>query len=159
MPKQHIRNPANFQIPYEPLLLEVFPDRLRRFNLQTLTFLKTYFSDAAGDEEARAAFYPRLFDAFLRYIAHPKDLPAGTVPANALEGGRVHQRLVLAAHEAASRKFLDEVKQELTVLLSLAKRPAENDQRVSQLVAAFDGLKTPFILEDRLVDSPSALPT
>lgn len=135
---------------YEPLLLEVFPRHIRRNNLQTLTFLKTYFSDAAGDDEVRAAFYPRLFDAFLHYIAHPQELPQGTVPIDPLEEGRVHQTLVLAAHEEASRRFLDEVKQELSVLLYLAKRPADNEQRVSQLLAAFDGLTTPFQLEECL---------
>ncbi|MBX3746373.1 MAG: AAA family ATPase [Verrucomicrobiae bacterium] len=135
---------------YEPLLLEIFPRRLRRNNLQTLTFLKTYFSDAAGDDETRAAFYPRLFDAFLRFIAHPEELPQGSTRANPLEDGRVDQSLILAAHESASVRFLDEVKQELSVLLSLAERPAENDQRVTELLSAFDGLKTPFEFERRL---------
>jgi MinD-like ATPase involved in chromosome partitioning or flagellar assembly len=135
---------------YEPLLLEVFPRHLRRNNLQTLTFLKTYFSDAAGDDETRAAFYPRLFDAFLHFIAHDKELPHGSSPANAIEDSRIHQGLVLSAHEAASRKFLDEVKQELTVLLYLAKRSADNEQRVSELLTAFDGLPTPFVVDECL---------
>jgi hypothetical protein len=132
---------------YEPLLLEIFPRHLRRNNLQTLTFLKTYFSDAAGDDETRAAFYPRLFDAFLHLIAHPENLPHGTAPTNAIEDNRIHQSLVLAAHEAASRKFLDEVTQELSVLLTLSERATENEQRVSKLIQAFDGLKTPFVVE------------
>lgn len=135
---------------YEPLLLEIFPRHIRRNNLQTLTFLKTYFSDAAGDDEIRAAFYPRLFDAFLYFVAHPEELPHGSAPQNPMEDGRVHQALVLAAHDASSRRFLDEVKQELSVLLSLAKRPADNEQRVSQMLAAFDGLTTPFMLEECL---------
>jgi hypothetical protein len=132
---------------YEPLLLDIFPRHLRRNNLQTLTFLKTYFSDAAGDEETRAAFYPRLFDAFLHYIAHPEELPHGASPLKSLEDGLVNQLLVLNSHEASSRRFLDEVKQELTVLLDLAKKPSDNEIRVSQLLAAFDGLPTPFQLE------------
>jgi hypothetical protein len=143
---------------YEPLLLEIFPRHLRRNNLQTLTFLKTYFSDAAGDDEIRAAFYPRLFDAFLQYIANPSELPHGTVPQHLLEDGRVSQSLVLVAHEAASRKFLDEVKQELSVLLSLARQTAENEQRVSELLAAFDGLSTPFKLDDRLKELAERVP-
>jgi hypothetical protein len=132
---------------YEPILLEIFPRRLRRNNLQTLTFLKTYFSDAAGDDETRAAFYPRLFDAFLHLIAHPGELPHGDAPANVIEEDRIHQGLVLAAHEAASRKFLAEVTQELAVLLHLAKTPPNNEQRVNRLIQAFDGLQTPFVLE------------
>jgi Mrp family chromosome partitioning ATPase len=135
---------------YETILLEIFPSSLRRFNLQTLTFLKTYFSDAAGDDDSRAAFYPRLFDAFLRFIATPDELPKGSAPRHPIEDGRIHQSLILAAHEAASRRFLDEVKQELSVLLELAKSQPENEQRVTQLIAAFDGLKTPFVLEDCL---------
>ncbi len=135
---------------YEPLLLEIFPRHLRRNNLQTLTFLKTYFSDAAGDDEVRAAFYPRLFDAFLQFVAHPDKLPHGKAPQSPMEEGRVSQSLVLAAHEAASRKFLEEVKQELSVLLDLSKKSAENEQRVSELLAAFDGLSTPFELDDCL---------
>ena len=143
---------------YEPLLLEVFPRHLRRNNLQTLTFLKTYFSDAAGDDETRAAFYPRLFDAFLNCIADKSQLPHGAAPEHSLEDGRIHQALILAAHEAASRKFLDEVKQELSVLLDLAKRPSENEQRVTSLLSAFDGLNTPFQLERRLKELHELVP-
>lgn len=133
---------------YEPLLLEIFPRHMRRNNLQTLTFLKTYFSDAAGDNENRAAFYPRLFDAFLGYVANPQTLQHGVAPPTSIEDGHIHQALVLAAHDAASRRFLDEVKQELTVLLDLATSPTENEQQVTQLLAAFDGLSTPFQLDE-----------
>lgn len=135
---------------YEPLLLEIFPKHLRRNNLQTLTFLKTYFSDAASDDETRAAFYPRLFDAFLNYIANSSQLGYGIAPKALIEENRINQALVLLAHEAASRKFLDEVKQELSVLLELAKRPADNERKVGELLAAFDGLTTPFELDECL---------
>lgn len=143
---------------YEPLLLEIFPRDLRRNHLQTLTFLKTYFSDAAGEEERRASFYPRLFDAFLGFIANRDQLPPGMAPVQPLEKNRVHQALVLAAHEASSRQFLNEVAQELSVLLDLEKQPEANTQRVNELLQAFDGLRTPFALEECLTELSTRLP-
>lgn len=135
---------------YEPLLLEIFPKRLRRNNLQTLTFLKTYFSDASGDDEARAAFYPRLFTTFLDLIAAPDNLPKGKIPAAVIEDKRIHQALVLAAHEEASKRYLHEVQQELAFLLELSSDKKENESLVKQLLSAFDGLRTPFNVEERI---------
>ncbi len=132
---------------YERLLLEIFPKRLRRNNLQTLTFLKTYFSDAAGDDEARAAFYPRLFVSFLTLIANPEELPKAKGPLTAIEDGRVNQALVLAAHDEASKRYLSEVEQELSFLLELVPDKDQNVVKVRQLLEAFNGLPTPFNVE------------
>lgn len=133
---------------YEPLLMKIFPQKIKRNNLQTLTFLKTYFSDAAGGDETRAAFYPRLFDTFLREIVEQSSRQGTNEP---IEDGRIYQGLILDAHDSASKKFLDEVKQELSVVLNLGKDKNENDQRVTDLLNAFDGLKTPFELDECIV--------
>jgi hypothetical protein len=45
----------------ESLLLEIFPERLRRLNLKTTTYLRTYFSD---DPEGKISFYPRIYSGF-----------------------------------------------------------------------------------------------
>jgi hypothetical protein len=135
---------------YEPLLLEIFPKRLRRNNLQTLTFLKTYFSDAAGEDESRAVFYPRLFTTFLDLIASPRQLPHGKVPPVPLEDERIHQALVLSAHEHAAKQYLAEVQQELTFLLELGSDTKANEFLVQQLLSAFDGMRTPFNVEQCL---------
>ena len=46
----------------EEILLKVFPHKVRRHNLLTLTFLKTYFSEGEGEA---ASFYPPNLRCFL----------------------------------------------------------------------------------------------
>jgi MinD-like ATPase involved in chromosome partitioning or flagellar assembly len=132
---------------YEPLLLSIFPKKLRRNNLQTITFFETYFSDAGGDNQERASFYPRLFESFLNQI---------TVVAknrsdkglNALEDGRVTHSVVLEAHAAASAAFITEVTQELYALLNLDNDDSLNRRLVDSLIASFEGQPTPFSVEE-----------
>lgn len=136
---------------YEELLLEIFPNKLRRNNLQTLTFLETYFSDASGKVDEGTSFYPRLFDAFLVEISTlAQSMSArGESP---LENGRVLHTIVLDAHAKASVQFVNEVKQELYVLLNLSNDDDENRQTVDSLIQAFEGSTTPFS-QDALIDS------
>jgi MinD-like ATPase involved in chromosome partitioning or flagellar assembly len=136
---------------YEELLLEIFPGKLRRKNLQTLTFLETYFSDASGKIDDGASFYPRLFDAFLVEISsQAQSMTARGEPT--LENGRVLHTIVLDAHAKASVQFVHEVKQELYVLLNLSNEDVENRQYVDTLIEAFEGRPTPF-QQDILIDS------
>ncbi|HRE16446.1 MAG TPA: hypothetical protein PLW86_05175 [Rhodocyclaceae bacterium] len=131
---------------YKKLLLAIFPEKLRRNNLQTLTFLETYFSDAGGDNLESASFYPRLFEAFLDQIAEvgikrtERGLPT-------IDDGRVSHAVVLDAHAAASTAFIAEVTQELYGLLELNENALENRQLVDGLIAALEGRPTPFVLE------------
>lgn len=133
---------------YEPLLLQIFPAKLKRNNLQTITFLNGYFSDAVGDNDKRAAFYPRLFETFLEFIADPPDSYQSVT--SLIEDGRVNQGRILDAHEAAAKAFMNEVKGELNVLLELAPTESHNVQLVDQLIQGFDGLRTPFKLDDHV---------
>lgn len=134
---------------YTDLLLKIFPDRLRRNNLQTMTFFTGYFSDAVGDDQARAAFYPRLFDYFLEAIANPIG-PLGAFSGAQIEDGRISQLLVLRAHEIASQQFISEIKQELFVLLEMSDDEAQNKELVERFVGSFDGLRTPFKVDDQV---------
>lgn len=135
---------------YKRLLLAVFPEKLRRNNIQTITFLETYFSDAGGDNLEGASFYPRLFEAFLDQIADvairraEKGLPA-------IDNGRVSHAVVLEAHVSASTAFIAEVTQELYGLLELDDIEPENRRLVDALVAALEGRPTPFAV-DTLVE-------
>ncbi|HYF34075.1 MAG TPA: AAA family ATPase [Prosthecobacter sp.] len=125
------------------LLLKIFPLKVRRHNVGTLTFLKTYFSDGEGQ---RASFYPRIYDSFLRFIADGG--PHGTVTnRNQMEGHRIAQDLIFEAHVQACRDYLEQVKDELKNLLDLGTNLAENKQRISQLLDSFNGMTTPFELE------------
>jgi hypothetical protein len=135
---------------YEELLLQIFPTKLRRNNLQTLTFLETYFSDASGKNDEGTSFYPRLFDAFLVEISNQAQsmTARGEAP---IENGRVLHTIVLDAHVKASVQFVHEVKQELYVLLSLSSDDTENRRYVDALIEAFEGRQTPF-LQDTLID-------
>ena len=125
----------------DQLLTQVFPQKIRRNNLLTLTFLKTYFSDSAGEA---ATYYPRIYDRFLSLIDTPTDLGRQFSNGRKLEDGRVSQALIFAAHESATRDYLQQVEAELVYLLQLAPDYPENVRSVKELLQAFAGLPTPF---------------
>lgn len=135
------------------LLLEALPNRIRRNNLSTKTFLKLYFSDAGGDETNRAAFYPRLYMSFLSKL---DSLCASSEQATD-ENGRIDSRLVNQSYDAASSDFINETKLELVYLLSL-ESPRDSDEnendvaKVDRFIAAFDGMSTPFEYEQAIED-------
>ena len=133
----------------EILLLNVFPKSLDRNKLKTTTFLSTYFSDAGGDSESKASFYPRLFDAFLKGI----DTAASTLGIDrALKDGRITSALVLTAYDEASGTFINEVRHELYTLLAFNNNASDNKKIVDLFIDSFSGQKTPFE-PDELVKS------
>lgn len=132
------------EIEAEELLLEIFPIGLERNKIKTTTFFATYFSDAGGDSDAKASFYPRLFDGFLRTM---NDFPDHS---DALDGDRLKSTFVLRAYDTASTSFISEVRTELHNLLELAEDDAVNKDSVDKLLEAFSGLKTPFIVEETI---------
>lgn len=125
----------------ERLLCQVFPQKIRRNNLLTLTFLKTYFSDSAGEA---ATYYPRIYDRFLHLIDDPTELGRQYSSLKKVEEGHVSQALIFAAHEKAAEDYLQQVEAELVYLLQLAADYSENSRRVKELLQAFAGLPTPF---------------
>jgi hypothetical protein len=126
------------------ILLKIFPIKLRRNNLYTLTFLKGYFSEGVGES---ASFYPRIYDTFLRSIADPSLMGGAASRMQQLEDNHVAQPLIIAAHDYASKEYLTQVAAELKNLLRLSDQPSENQVRVERLIEAFAGLTTPFELE------------
>ena len=140
----------------ETILMRAFPAKLSRNNLATKTFLKTYFADTASDRpEAstsdRLRYYPRIFDRFLEVIANPKATDIATFSGQPLDkDGKINQALIFFAHEAAAADYLDQLRSELNYLISFALDPNENVEKVKNLLAAFDGLKTPFRLEEHV---------
>lgn len=133
-------------------LLEVFPGKIRRNNLLTLTFLKDYFSEGQGEN---ASFYPRIYDTFLRSIANPSIIGGKAARIQQIEDGRVAQPLIIAAHDYASKEYLNQVAAELANLVQLSEHPKENQDRVESLITSFGGLQTPFEVE-ACVDAVSA---
>jgi len=126
----------------ESLLLEIFPAGLERNRLKTTTFFASYFSDAGGDTGTDSAFYPRLFDGFLRKLAD-----------NAGEGAelvddRLSSKSVLLAYDQASQSFISDVRTELYSFLNIEPNVDANKSAVDRLIAAFDGLQTPFSIEE-----------
>ena len=135
------------------LLLDVLPDRIRRNNLSTKTFLKLYFSDAGGDETNRAAFYPRLYMSFLGKL----DAFCADVQQPLNEEGKIDSRLVNQAYDWASSEFINETKLELVYLLSLqSSNSSDQDEsdsaKVERFIGAFDGMSTPFEYEPAIRD-------
>jgi len=130
----------------EELLLEIFPKGLERNKIKTTTFFATYFSDAGGESDAKASFYPRLFDGFLRTMNDAQD------HSDALDGDRLNSAFVLRAYDDASTAFISEVRTELHNLLELSEEDTANRDAVNKLLDAFSGLKTPFDVEDIVKD-------
>lgn len=126
----------------ESLLLEIFPAGLERNRLKTTTFFASYFSDAGGDAGSDSAFYPRLFDGFLRTLADNAGEGAELVD------GRLSSKNVLTAYDQASRSFISDVRTELYSFLNIESNIDANKSAVDRLIAAFDGLQTPFFVEE-----------
>jgi hypothetical protein len=128
------------------LLLQIFPGKIRRNNLGTLTFLKNYFSDGQGD---RASFYPRVYDSFLRFIANGGPTGASIIKSQ-VEDDRVAPDLIFEAHANACKDYLGQVKDELKNMLELAPDPSNNVAKIVELLDGFNGLLTPFDLDETI---------
>ncbi|WP_291380502.1 MULTISPECIES: P-loop NTPase [Achromobacter] len=126
----------------ESLLLDIFPAGLERNRLKTTTFFASYFSDAGGDAGTDSAFYPRLFDGFLRTLADNAGEGADLVD------NRLSSKSVLLAYDQASKSFISDVRTELYSFLNIESNIDENRSAVNRLIAAFDGLQTPFSIEE-----------
>jgi len=141
----------------ENLLLMAFPEKLRKNNLATKTFLKTYFADSAsetpeGSASDKLRYYPRIFDKFLQVIANPTSTDAGNFTGEQLKDEKINQSLIFIAHEAGARDYLGQLRSELNYLIDLADDPSENEQKIRSLLNAFDGLKTPFKLDQCITE-------
>jgi hypothetical protein len=140
----------------ESLLMNAFPSRLSRNNLATKTFLKTYFADTARDRPGASTsdtlrYYPRIFDKFLEVISDPKRADNASFHAPRLDkDNRINQALIFFAHEAAAADYLEQLRSELNYLINFSADPNENAEKVKALLTAFDGLKTPFTLDEHV---------
>jgi CobQ/CobB/MinD/ParA nucleotide binding domain len=114
------------------LLLRIFPTKLGRLNLNTATFLRTYFSD---DPQGRESYYPRVYDKFLEEIDR-----RGHSGSAKLVSGRIDQNTIMRAHDEASKAFLEQVRQELRYLV-----PLDEDKLNRLLNNALSGERTPFV--------------
>ena len=145
----------------EALLMMAFPEKIRRNNLATKTFLKTYFADSASDRPEistsdKLRYYPRVFDKFLQVIADPKPTDVGSFQGSQLaKDGKISQNLIFIAHEAAAREYLGQLQSELNYLISLSEDFSENQAKIKALLDAFEGLKTPFKLDERISELAS----
>lgn len=157
--RETIREGKLHTLECEQLLLMAFPSNVKRNNLSTVTFLRTYFADSASDrgpadtpstDDVRR-YYPRVFDDFLSEI--PGELTdENGVSLPLLENGRISQQRIFRAHENATNNYLSGLKQELAYLVNLAPDLGENQTQLEKLLNAFDGLRTPFKLDVRVAE-------
>lgn len=130
---------------YEIILHMIFPIKIRRNNLLTMTFLRTYFSDSVSEGDKRSSFYPRVIGSFLESVANICE----EVPATALDNdGKIFHSNILTAFEKASQGFIDEIKQELYFALNFSTDQATNQPLVDELIISLSGMQTPFVLDD-----------
>ena len=75
---------------------------------------------------------------------------------------RLNSSLLNRAYDEASTEFISETKQELVHLLSLSfktRSPSDGDQaKVTKFISAFDGLSTPFQLDELVAKLISRTP-
>lgn len=142
-----IENGAVMDDEAEMLLLEIFPDSLERNRLKTTTFFSTYFSDAGGENDDRASFYPRLFDVFLRKIV---EFANAEYAGKMLKGDRLVSTLVLKAYDVATESFINEVRTELYNLLTLDSVDDQNRTAVDRFINSFFDEPTPFVVEEMI---------
>lgn len=124
----------------DEILLQVFPSRLRRLNLNMTTFLRTYFSD---DPTGRGSYYPRIYDEFLRVIGGISE-ERRSFSSDEIADRRVSESLITFAHEAATKSFLSQVKAELRNLVAL------DEDDLQGLLQGLRGTQTPFVFEARV---------
>lgn len=130
----------------EDLLLVIFPLKLRRSNLKTITFLKTYFRDASSaTQEHKATFYPRLFLNFITELGN--NLSSGE---NIDSTRKISHGVINAAYETAASKFLQDIKQELSFAIDFDDDFDENARLVESLLHHFQNRITPFELSDEV---------
>jgi hypothetical protein len=118
---------------YEPLLMEFFPLKLRASNIQTITFLRTYFSDTVD-----STYSPRLYDRFLEFLTDREKVRVKE--SEIIESNRLGQKLISQAHQAASEYYLSEVSAELKYML-------DPEVDIQKFTEGFNGLSTPFNVE------------
>jgi len=122
----------------ESILLEIFPRKLRRSNIQMTTFLRLHFADSSG---SGPTYYPRVIDKFLETI----DNEGRSHAENALDEGRVQQKLIIKAHEQAADDYMQQIQQELRFLIEFGQSSATDNQKyLAQWLNLFAGQKTPF---------------
>lgn len=140
----------------EGFLLLAFPETVRRNNLRTTTFLRTYFADTASDRAPGASpagsdnrrYYPRVFDEFVRLIPESlAEFDGSSVPATDSDS-KIHQTRIFRAHEQAADSFLRGIKQELAFVVDLNDDKGKNEAAIERLLNAFDGRPTPFQLDE-----------
>ncbi|MEE4754524.1 AAA family ATPase [Pseudomonas alliivorans] len=131
--EEKLKNGSMITEEYEPLLMEFFPQKLRASNIQTITFLKTYFSDTVD-----STYSPRLYDRFVEFITNKEKVRIKE--SEFIEANRLGQKLIVQAHQAASEYYLSEVSAELKHMLN----PSVD---VHKFTEGFNGLSTPFNVE------------
>jgi len=126
----------------ERLLLHIFPNRLKRFNILTSTFLRLHFADSASQG---GAYYPRVVDSFLKSL----DESGLKKKQDSIVDARLDQQLVIQAHERASADYMGQINQELEHLLDFeADSPKANNAKLVDWINAFIDQKTPFNVEE-----------
>lgn len=133
----------------EAIMLKIFPEKLKRNNIKTITFIKSYFRDASSyTTEQHATFYPRLF---MNFIARLSDKSLAREGGYKGGDGLIDQSLIFEAYEEAARDFMNEAQQEMKHAIDLDDDPRVNEEKVAQFIEALQGKLTPF-KRDALVD-------
>ncbi|EKP13457.1 CobQ/CobB/MinD/ParA nucleotide binding domain protein [Leptospira borgpetersenii str. 200801926] len=145
----------------EEILKKFFPESIPKLKLFLMTFIKNYFSDATGttDSELGLTYYPRVYDSFINFISDPSTIKHKRYAGDQIDSKtkKVSGELMVAAHEAASRDYLEQVQEELNNLIGFNSDLSKNKTLITKFLNAFNGEKTPFDpkiisghLEDRL---------
>lgn len=128
----------------EDFILQIFPDSLRRSNIKTITFIKTYFRDASSQSNDHlATFYPRLFLNFISSLS--ENLKLSKNPFDSAR--KIDQTAIFESYDKAAKNFINEARQELSHAILLNDDQQENLRQITKLLDALQGQTTPFSLD------------
>lgn len=126
----------------EQLLMQIFPNKLPRFNILTSTFLRLHFADSSTQG---ASYYPRVVDSFLSELNSIGE----RIGISSLVDYRIDQQYIIKAHEQASDDYMNQIRQELQYLLDFKqKTPEANLAKQDDWINAFTGQRTPFKIDE-----------
>lgn len=132
----------------EEILKTILPDRIPRFKVMLMSFLKNYFSDASGmrDSDDSLNYYPRIFDSFVRFITDPHSDRSHRFSGERIKNNKVSADLMAVAHDVASREYLGQVEEELNHMIVFDK--SHNKEKIRAFLEALSGEQTPFSPND-----------
>lgn len=128
----------------ENFLTLIFPSKIQKAKSHLMNFFKNYFSDnsfkekVTNENDSSLTYNPRVFEYFISTISQEGKSNSQKL----IENNQLSQDIVWSSYQSASKKFFENVQQELFWMIELTK--STNENVVRDFLKNFNGLSTPF---------------